>query len=117
MIPFAIRRVDHDHPSEFRQAIAEFVVVRDLRVTFSYSSLYWRLHICSSDLSLNGQPCPTGCSRFHRIEIRSAGVPAAGTYHFECGYEQGQSGPTVVVAVGSGVGTAIVVSLAAGFWV
>jgi len=44
-------------------------------------------------------------------------VPAAGTYHFECGYEQGQSGPTVVVAVGSGVGTAIVVSLAAGFWV
>jgi len=43
-------------------------------------------------------------------------VAQPGTYHFECGYEQGQSGPQVVMAVGTGVGSDILVSLLAGFF-
>ncbi len=42
-------------------------------------------------------------------------VPAPGTYHFECGYEEGQTGPEVVLAVGSGVATDIFVSIGALF--
>jgi hypothetical protein len=42
-------------------------------------------------------------------------VPKAGTYHFQCAYEEGKSGPEAVIAVGSGVTTAILVSLAAVF--
>lgn len=42
-------------------------------------------------------------------------VPGPGTYHFECGYGEGQTGPQVVLAVGSGVGTDIFVSIGALF--
>lgn len=42
-------------------------------------------------------------------------ISQPGIYHFECGYEQGRSGPDVVLAVGTGVGSGIIASLLAGF--